>query len=679
MRLEKVEKRGAFVAAPNLVLVAAAPGAQRQQVAALTGVGARLGEDPEQGLTRRRGDVNRVGQRGADRGGAPDVPQRRRRGRARRRLTFRPAQLEHGVRVESEPRGERVHKRGVVLREHAQRIAGFKVETPRAARVKLDVKHPSVGFWVGHELGLGNLREVRLLVREVIRARGWGGRVRAPGVPGEGRGVRQPRHRRATRGQGGDADEVSRGHRSGDCGGDCSGDLRLIGRGSGSGGRDDVRRVLRDTARRVLRERGGSLRRGSQRLPQSILPFLAVLVQSQRLIRLPARVERLRPSLLHGGRERPGHGHERAVVLVAQTQHRVLHTGAADARLFLRHAFEFREERVAVVGRVAVTRRAHHVNDDGAGLEHVLDIHFVHGVAVNVWETFGRGLGGHLLANLCGVSGLRPEQKLNLGRPRSRRSRGRRRRRGGTDGVHGLGKRRPQLFGPRLHRLFEPHRIVRLASLAHPLRSEKVESRVQRLRRLVAVLRRGGLPVQEQVRVPQTQHGVPELTGERPGLALLALTVVKPEARPSRLRRLSVFNRLDDKDGDGRDLVEVASLEVVHGDEPRGEPPGGGFLREVPGDLRGRLAAVQEEEPGVLVLAERSRRGRRAGPLGTVRSLRLDLLRGRCLGLGRGLGGDRRGIRGALLARDGPGLAHPRHERRAARERRGGRRRRAPR
>ena len=205
MRLEKVEKRGAFVAAPNLVLVAAAPGAQRQQVAALTGVGARLGEDPEQGLTRRRGDVNGVGQRGADRGGAPDVPQRRRRGRARRRLTFRPAQLEHGVWVEAEPRGERVHQRGVVLGEHAQRIAGFKVETPRAARVKLDVKHPSVGFWVGHELGLGNLREVRLLVRELVRARGWGGRVRAPGVPGEGRGVRPatspPRDTRAGRGR----------------------------------------------------------------------------------------------------------------------------------------------------------------------------------------------------------------------------------------------------------------------------------------------------------------------------------------------------------------------------------------------------------------------------------------------------------------------------------------------
>ena len=115
VRPQQVEQRGALVAAPSLVLVASTLGAQRQEVAALPRVGARLREHAKQGLTRLARHVHGVSERVLHGCRAPNVPQRS-PAVSRRSLTLGPHQLEHRSGVQSEPARQRVDRRGVVRR-----------------------------------------------------------------------------------------------------------------------------------------------------------------------------------------------------------------------------------------------------------------------------------------------------------------------------------------------------------------------------------------------------------------------------------------------------------------------------------------------------------------------------------------------------------------------------------
>lgn len=73
---------------------------------------------------------------------------------------------------------------------------------------------------------------------------------------------------------------------------------------------------------------------------------------------------------------------------------------------------------------------------------------------------------------------------------------------------------RPEPINPRFHFL-QSRPLVGETQFAAPARTERREARIQFLRDLVAVLRRGGLAVQEEIRIADAEDGERKFAGQQ--------------------------------------------------------------------------------------------------------------------------------------------------------------------
>mmetsp|Transcript_18269 Transcript_18269/g.45393 ORF Transcript_18269/g.45393 Transcript_18269/m.45393 type:complete len:245 (+) Transcript_18269:256-990(+) len=150
--------------------------------------------------------------------------------------------------------------------------------------------------------------------------------------------------------------------------------------------------------------------------------------------------------------------------------------------------------------------------------------------------------------------------------------------------------------------------IIRLASCADGRRAQHGESLVEILRHLVAVLRLGRLPFEEEIRIAQAEHRVAELAAQK----VRGVRFTHEEADTStRLfgRLLHLLSRDDEHDdvpdvARPRDLLVVRAL--VHDDaQPARERLGRQDLRC---ELLGKTLIVQDvDDRGPLVRSGRAR------------------------------------------------------------------------